>query len=99
MSLKKPASFVLCSALVFLLTTSAISQSQPQYDTNQTGSEETVFQEASESSDVILPPNIIAPGSLVHLLNVMLKRSPTFRRQCRQISLTRHMRITIEYTT
>jgi len=44
------------------------------------------------------PANLSAPDELTSFLRLMLKRSDTFRRQWRQLSLARELRLKIVYT-
>jgi hypothetical protein len=59
--------------------------------------------EAGSSTDVngqtTLPPNIMAPTGLKTVLNSMLLRSATFRRQCRLLREAANVRIELECIT
>ncbi len=71
----------------------AVSRSAPER-TSSTAVREYVPAEFT-SAVVSIPSNIIIPDGYRNLLEEMLRRSPTFRRQCRRIAAEPHLTISV----
>jgi hypothetical protein len=89
---------MMLAALVLVIAVSAADQPSAAIDRWRTG--EPVMQRyvpvAVAPSDAGPPPNLVAPLPYLALIETMLQRSPTFRRQCARIAAEPQLTVAIE---
>jgi hypothetical protein len=83
------------SLVLILLTLALISRPDGSFASPPLSDPD--YERVEHSSDeMALPSNITVPEGLKLTLNRILKRSATFRRQCRRLGIARNMQITIK---
>ena len=92
-------SCTLSLAAVLLTGAEAAAQNVEGPGLHCAGQDEHRCRAADENVAAVWPPNIVVDAELKPFLRLMLSRSATFRRQFREISRARQLRVKVFYTS